>query len=1202
MSDIENHTASPEEEFQINDVTEETEIEENNDSMDLNIQPAEPMEILEEDDINIEFDNAFPSLGSPIDALNHALLNNRELPDQHPIEAITNLRETLDFLKSLRTIYSDQIGHANYFKWTDSNSDQEDRIGYFVSLAPNDEITIFDGSFVELGVAVDSAAFVGGQSDFGRDSSYGLIISEGRALVYCESDVEVGDFVVPNQYGVAAKSNYGCGYQVIETTNRLGSTCAIIVLNIATTQLEKISQSIEDLNSRLDNDEININSAINTANYAYQLSNELDHRVAINSQNINAATETANNALNTTQSFAGDVAQVKADVSEAKGIAVTAASTADQIRAEAVDTANISLAKVNDLIDGIEPVINCIYVDPDTGEKKISAEYFVQYTDNGIPTTMDLESVETLTEDNIAALIKSAQAFNTLVSSISRYSLGLYSQSYGLYNETQAQSILDESMIYVPYNPELTSGNYDHREDYTGQNKSYDFSQGCYYTWHESDLGAGWEESNPGAVVFSPDFVVHTDAIQYWVPTADLTYEDTDYKADTLYAWINDTWVEVASLRSNVNTRIVSTVNQTVNNISANVSNIEGDISALTIRLDNDESNINLITTWKSEVDQNIASINTKADASGASVAQVVSKLGSYLEPYEVLDGYYITQTGSLAAYTLWTTKKYNLSNIQKDRYFSYSGLFTLLDPRSGSRPRIDRLITINENGELIKIEETKTDINGLYIPNNASEIWFSMYDVDKDTFRLQEQIDAASIVTAINNSDSSVVISADHVSIEGAAIDLTGKTINIAASATLGITSANFKVDTSGKVTATNAVLSGKITADSGSIGGWEINPTYLGIYGTPANTFFLSRTGRSAYLGSEERNINCIAYFGDKFAIDTAGTLYANNAILSGGRIGSWEIRNGYLGTPGSTTNTFILSQTGTTLWVSAAPDLGGTVQRNRNCVAYFTGNFAVDKSGTLYANNAYISGQINATSGTIGGCTISGGILKVSDVNINGISISKLTAGTNNNAITMSNLKATGGEIYYNNGSSKYIKINADKIDYWRGNSHFTVQEDESDPAAIWATIYCSQGGHGLSVAKQGGSLFGTWKYNSAPLTTSDREKKNSIVDFDERYELMFDKLEPKTFKYNDGQSGRMHSGFIAQQVEDSMVSSGLSTNDFAALCYETNEDGTKINYALRYEEIIALNTWQIQKLKERIQILEDKLEESAHGREG
>ena len=84
-------------------------------------------------------------------------------------------------------------------------------------------------------------------------------------------------------------------------------------------------------------------------------------------------------------------------------------------------------------------------------------------------------------------------------------------------------------------------------------------------------------------------------------------------------------------------------------------------------------------------------------------------------------------------------------------------------------------------------------------------------------------------------------------------------------------------------------------------------------------------------------------------------------------------------------------------------------------------------------------------------------------------------------------------------------------------------------------------------------------------------------------------MFDSLRPRLYKYNDGTSGRIHTGFIAQEVESAALNSGITREEFAAIC--VSEEGKEREaWGLRYEEFIALNTYEIQKLKKRLSELE------------
>lgn len=119
--------------------------------------------------------------------------------------------------------------------------------------------------------------------------------------------------------------------------------------------------------------------------------------------------------------------------------------------------------------------------------------------------------------------------------------------------------------------------------------------------------------------------------------------------------------------------------------------------------------------------------------------------------------------------------------------------------------------------------------------------------------------------------------------------------------------------------------------------------------------------------------------------------------------------------------------------------------------------------------------------------------------------------------------------------------------------------------------------------------GGKLWGTWYLGNSTAITSDRNKKNSIENLPEQYSKLFDALTPVRYKFNDGESDRYHTGFISQDVETAINTVGLDTKDFGG--YVKDKDG---NYYLRYEEFIALNTAEIQKLKTQVSDLTKKLE--------
>lgn len=116
-------------------------------------------------------------------------------------------------------------------------------------------------------------------------------------------------------------------------------------------------------------------------------------------------------------------------------------------------------------------------------------------------------------------------------------------------------------------------------------------------------------------------------------------------------------------------------------------------------------------------------------------------------------------------------------------------------------------------------------------------------------------------------------------------------------------------------------------------------------------------------------------------------------------------------------------------------------------------------------------------------------------------------------------------------------------------------------------VWDAIYCS----------------------TSSLSTSDRNKKNSIEALPEKYVRMFERIEPKRYKLNSGTSGRFHTGFIAQEVEDAMRACGIDSQEFAGWAAAKREDGSE-TYFLRYGEFIPILWAKVREQEKRLKRLE------------
>ena len=109
------------------------------------------------------------------------------------------------------------------------------------------------------------------------------------------------------------------------------------------------------------------------------------------------------------------------------------------------------------------------------------------------------------------------------------------------------------------------------------------------------------------------------------------------------------------------------------------------------------------------------------------------------------------------------------------------------------------------------------------------------------------------------------------------------------------------------------------------------------------------------------------------------------------------------------------------------------------------------------------------------------------------------------------------------------------------------------------------------------------------NGQVQTTSDRHLKKDINNLDEKYDTLFNNLQPVSFKYKDGH--RTHVGFIAQDVKEAMDKANISNEDFAAYCEDKKDSG--VECSLRYSEFIAINTMQIKKLKDEVKELKEQI---------
>lgn len=364
-------------------------------------QEIETIQIIEVDEVevvDVEIDGAFPSLGEPNEQLNHALLNNREIPDQHPITAISGLRRELDDINSLQVVYSDKKQQADYYLWHDENPLGQNRQGLFVSIYQKVEhdalhnstccIEICDGTCDVFGVVVAEAGFVGGntylevENQYENDAicvhkerlannhKYGLIVHSGLVAVCCDINVEVGNYVVPKSNGQAQKSKGNYGYLVTSLSEINGVRHAIISLNASSTLAKQTADVVEDLTERVSASEHNIVSATNVANSAYSLALDAKENANVSSEYIKEKVEEVLGKMDEADGIIGNLSEsvnnAWANAALAKAMAEDAVNSAQEIGGKAIVDANKALEEVYKTKQEVEKSIDDINTELDT--------------------------------------------------------------------------------------------------------------------------------------------------------------------------------------------------------------------------------------------------------------------------------------------------------------------------------------------------------------------------------------------------------------------------------------------------------------------------------------------------------------------------------------------------------------------------------------------------------------------------------------------------------------------------------------------------------------------------------------------------------------------------------------------------------------------------------------------------------------------
>lgn len=126
----------------------------------------------------------------------------------------------------------------------------------------------------------------------------------------------------------------------------------------------------------------------------------------------------------------------------------------------------------------------------------------------------------------------------------------------------------------------------------------------------------------------------------------------------------------------------------------------------------------------------------------------------------------------------------------------------------------------------------------------------------------------------------------------------------------------------------------------------------------------------------------------------------------------------------------------------------------------------------------------------------------------------------------------------------------------------------------------------GGFAQTSSNNNGRFDCVWEahFATAPITDSDRNLKHNIKDINID---VIDKLRPVQYNLINDESDTTHYGFIAQDVEQALLESGVTSDKMGIVHYDENyETQERTNYALSYDEIIPLLVKKCQELQQEI----------------
>jgi len=417
--------------------------------------------------------------------------------------------------------------------------------------------------------------------------------------------------------------------------------------------------------------------------------------------------------------------------------------------------------------------------------------------------------------------------------------------------------------------------------------------------------------------------------------------------------------VDAVEVQVSTNKGNIATLTTSVNGIKTRMTNAEGDITALEQDLDSITTRVETAEGDISTIEQNVSSVTTRVSNAEGNIATLTTSVNSI---------------------------KTRMTNAEGD-------ISTLEQTTEEIAAEVEA--KVDEEGGATTSFGWKLTTSGFYLYSNSTTVMSVT----------SSGLSVRGTITASSGTIGGFTIGSSSIYKTKTAYNNTTAGVYLGTNG-IGLGAGTFYVTSAGALYASNATITGSITATSGSLSNLNI----LGsIYFGDMNEYFLNpnENNGSWYIYLPKFRVDdTSAYFEGTLSAPTgniggftigtssiyktktaysnttagvyvgtdgiglgAGTFYVTSAgaiTAKSGSIGAWSITSSAIGT----------TQTGGSFYLASASDTASYWIRAHNAASGGgTRTFSVSKTGVLYATGADIAGKITATSGSVENLTITG-----------------------------------------------------------------------------------------------------------------------------------------------------------------------------------------------------------------------------------